>query len=142
MSFLLNIWRRIGAKLYLALGFAVLLTLVSSALGVYYFEQSGDASYRVRTESVPVLEASWAATREGERLRSLGAEASTGVIAEEQVGVALENLEAHLSVVAIVPSLTGLAAQAQDLAYDLAEVIDRLVVIQRGKQDSDISAGV
>ena len=142
MSFLLNIWRRIGAKLYLALGFAVLLTLVSSALGVYYFEQSGDASYRVRTESVPVLEASWAAVREGERLGSLEAEASTGVIAEEQVGEALESLEDHLRVAAIVSSLTGLGTQAQDLAYDLAEVIDRLVVIQRGKQDSDISAGV
>ena len=63
MGFILRAWRRIGAKLYLALGFAVLLTLVSSAVGVYYFEQSGDASYRVRTESVPVLEASWAAAR-------------------------------------------------------------------------------
>ena len=35
MSFLFATWRRIGARLYLALGFAVFLTLVSSAVGVY-----------------------------------------------------------------------------------------------------------
>ena len=58
MGFIIHAWRRIGAKLYLALGFAVFLTLVSSAVGVYYFEASGDVSYEVRTESVPVLEAS------------------------------------------------------------------------------------
>ncbi len=140
MSFLLGIWRRIGAKLYLALGFAVLLTLISSAVGVYYFEQSGDASYRVRTESVPVLEASWAAIREGERLRSLGAEATKGVIAEEQVGENLESLEDHLSVAAIVPSLADLATQSQDQAYDLVEVVDKLAIAQRAMEDVDTSA--
>ena len=72
MSFLLDIWRRIGAKLYLALGFALLLTLVSSVVGVNYFEQSGDASYRVRTESVPVVEASWAAIGKGSACGVLG----------------------------------------------------------------------
>ena len=53
MSFLMDRWRRIGTRLYLALGFAVALTLVSGAVGVYYFEQSGDANYQVRSESVP-----------------------------------------------------------------------------------------
>ena len=89
MSFFLRIWRRIGAKLYLALGFAVLLTLVSSAVGVYYFEQSGDANYQVRTESVPVLEASWGAVREGERLQNLGARAVASPIPEGSVDQAL-----------------------------------------------------
>ena len=140
MNFLLGIWRRIGAKLYLALGFAVLLTLVSSAVGVYYFEQSGDASHRVRTQSVPVLEASWAAIREGERLRSLGGEATTGVIAEEQVSEALGNLEDHLSVAASAPPLTGLATQSQDLAYDLTDVIDKLAVAQRARHDIGTTA--
>jgi phosphoglycerate-specific signal transduction histidine kinase len=55
MRFLLDRWRRIGARLYLALGFAVFLTLVSSAVGVYYFERSGDLNYQVREEFVPAL---------------------------------------------------------------------------------------
>ena len=79
MSFLMDRWRRIGTRLYLALGFAVALTLVSGAVGVYYFEQSGDANYQVRSESVPALEASWAAAREAERLRNLG----LGLVAAE-----------------------------------------------------------
>ena len=45
MGALRNIWQRIGTKLYLALGFAVFLTLVSSAVGVYYFERSGVLNY-------------------------------------------------------------------------------------------------
>ena len=48
MRFLFDTWRRIGARLYLALGFAVFLTLVSSAVGVYYFERSGDLNYRLQ----------------------------------------------------------------------------------------------
>ena len=72
MRFLSSIWRRIGAKSYLALGFAVFLTLVSSAIGVFCLEQSGDASYQMRTEAVPVLEASWGAIWDGERLMGLG----------------------------------------------------------------------
>lgn len=42
MGFIIDRWHRIVARLYLAPGFAVLLTLVSSAVGVYYFEKSGD----------------------------------------------------------------------------------------------------
>ena len=57
MRFILDKWSRIGTKLYLALGFAVALTLVSGAVGVYYFEQSGNRNYQVRSESVPALEA-------------------------------------------------------------------------------------
>ena len=72
MRILVDTWRRIGARLYLALGFAVFLTLVSSAVGVYYFERSGDLNYQVESESVPALEASWTAAREAERLRAVG----------------------------------------------------------------------
>ena len=72
MSFLTDAWRRIGTRLYLALGFAVLLTLGSSMVGVYYFERSGDLNFQVRSESVPALEAAWSASREGERIRSIG----------------------------------------------------------------------
>ncbi len=141
MSFFLGIWRRIGAKLYMALGFAVLLTLVSSAVGVYYFEQSGDTNYQVRTESVPVLEASWAAIAEGERLRNQGIRATTEAIAQDQVNMTLDDLESQLSVVAIVPSLAGLATQAQDRAYTLTETMDNLALTQQAKQDADAAAG-
>ena len=72
MRFIVDKWNRIGTKLYLALGFAVALTLVSGAVGVYYFEQSGNRNYQVRSESVPALEASWTAASEAERLRGLG----------------------------------------------------------------------
>ena len=45
MRFLIDRWRGIGTRLYVALAFAVVLTLVSSAVGVYYFERSGDLNY-------------------------------------------------------------------------------------------------
>ena len=57
MRFVVDKWRRIGTRLYLALGFAVALTLISAAVGVYYFEQSGNLNDKVRSESVPALEA-------------------------------------------------------------------------------------
>ena len=44
MRFLINRWRQIGTRLYLAPVFAVVLTLQSSAVGVYYFERGGDLS--------------------------------------------------------------------------------------------------
>jgi phosphoglycerate-specific signal transduction histidine kinase len=78
MRFLIDRWRGIGTRLYLALGFAVILTLVSSGVGVYYFERSGDLNYEAESEGVPVLEASWDAAREAERLRSLGLELMAG----------------------------------------------------------------
>ena len=82
MSFIADRWRRIGTRLYLVLGFAVLLTLISSAVGVFYFERSGDLNYKVESQSVPALEASWNVAREAERLRSLGIE----LTAAEAVG--------------------------------------------------------
>ena len=136
MSFLMDRWRRIGARLYLALGFAVALTLVSGAVGVYYFEQSGDLNYQVRSESVPALEASWTAARETERLRILGlevvAEAGSGFRGLETDAVvrSLERLEAALDEVSSVPTLAADAQAVNDAAYDLAEVIDGLSVNQ------------
>ena len=133
MSFLMDRWRRIGTRLYLALGFAVALTLVSGAVGVYYFEQSGDANYQVRSESVPALEASWAAAREAERLRNLGlglVAAESGFQGSESEAVAgsLERLETALSQVRSVPELAPLTASVSDAAFDLAEVIDELTL--------------
>ena len=134
MGFLVDRWRRIGTRLYIALGFAVFLTLVSSAVGVYYFERSGDLNYQVRSESVPVLEASWAAAREAERLRILG----LGLVAEPEFGLegfqegsvveSLERLEKALSEVSGVQALESDANSVNDAAHDLAGVIDNLAL--------------
>ncbi len=132
MRFLIDRWRRIGARLYLALGFAVVLTLVSAAVGVYYFEQSGDVNYEVQSETVPALEGSWTAAREAERLRSLGlevvAESESGFQGLEADAVAnsLQRLETALGEVTVVPALTSNAQAVNDAAYDLAGIIDNL----------------
>ena len=131
--FLADRWRRIGARLYLALGIAVALTLISAAVGVYYFEQSGDLNHQVRSESVPALEASWTAARETERLRNLG----LGVVAESEsgfqsldgdaVGESLSTLQAALNEVKAVPVLDANAEAVNVAAQDLADIIDGLV---------------
>ncbi len=135
MGALASVWQRIGTKLYLALGFAVFLTLVSSAVGVYYFERSGDLNFRVRSESVPALEASWEAARETERLRSIGlgllsnTEADVAPVAGS-VSASLSRLENALGTAAGVSHLAGDAQAVQDAAYSLTGVIDNLVVNQ------------
>ena len=132
MRFLIDRWRRIGVRLYLALGLAVALTLISGAVGVYYFEQSGDVNYQVQSESVPALEGAWTAAREAERLRILGLEA----VAESESGFqrleadavdnSLERLETALGEVTAVPALASNAEAVNLAAYDLAGVIDNL----------------
>ena len=134
MRFIIDRWRRIGTRLYLALGFAVALTLISGGVAVYYFEQSGDHNYRVQSESVPALESSWIAAREAERLRILGLE----VVADAESGFqrqdtdalvrSLERLDDALNEVSGVPVLATDAQAVSDAAYDLAEVVDNLVL--------------
>ena len=128
MRFLLNRWRGIGTRLYLALGFAVVLTLISSAVGVYYFERSGNLNYEAESQSVPALEASWEAAREAERLRGLGLELLSGS-AEVQTGTvdgSISRLEAALARPSCVPSLANDAAAVQAAAYGVADSIDSL----------------
>lgn len=130
MGYLLDRWRGIGTRLYLALGFAVLLTLVSSGVAVFYFERSGDLNYAADTEAVPVLEASWEAAREAERLRGLGLELLSGA-AEVQTGTvddSIARLEDSLALVNGVPALAGSAVSVQGAAYGVAESIDALAV--------------
>ena len=134
MRFILDRWRGIGTRLYLALGFAVALTLISGGVAVYYFEQSGDHNYDLQSEAVPALESSWIAAREAERLRVLGLE----VVADAESGFqrqgtdavtdSLERLETALDRVSSVPALEEDAQAVNDAALDLAGVIDNLVV--------------
>ena len=146
MRFLVDTWRSIGARLYLALGFAVLLTLASSAVGVYYFEQSGDLNFRVRSESVPVLEASWAAVNEAERLRSIGlgmlveSESGSEDLQRDSVNENLKRLEDSLATVSGVPALEPGANAVYDAAYDLAQVIDEIEVQRAALADTDAAA--
>ena len=144
MRFLVDRWRRIGARLYLALGFAVFLTLVSGAVGVYYFERSGDLNYQVREESVPSLEASWAAAREAERLRVLGLgllagpESGFGELDADSLVESLGRLEGALGETSGVAALASDAREVGDAAHDLAAVIDNLAL----NRDALLGAGV
>ena len=146
MRFLIDAWRRIGTRLYIALGFAVFLTLVSSMVGVYYFERSGDLNFKVRTESVPVLESAWSAAREGERVRVLGLGLlsdpdSTSVDSPaEPLEATLKRLEADLGVVGTVPALTADAEGVYDDAIDLAEVVDALALNRDALMEANSTA--
>ena len=146
MGFLVDTWRRIGARLYLALGIAVFLTLVSSAVGVYYFERSGDLNFQVRNESMPVLEASWTVIREAERLRVLGLELASdpesglGRVQTDSATESLGRLENALSVVSGVSALSADAQGVQDAAYGLVAVIDELALNRAAVLDANAVA--
>ena len=146
MHFLVDAWRRIGTRLYIALGFAVLLTLVSSVVGVYYFERSGDLNFRVRSESVPVLEAAWSAAREGERIRSIGLRLlgdsdSTSVSSSgESVEAVLGRLEEELASVGAIPALSEGAQGVYDAAVDLAESVDNIALNRDALSEANMVA--
>ena len=134
MGVIADRWRRIGTRLYLALAFAVLLTLISSAVGVYYFERSGDLNYEVESEPVPALEASWEAAREAQRIRSLGLEVvaagdtSEGNAPSGSVEESLARLESALTDAQTISGLEAQVLEVQGAAYDVVEVIDGLEV--------------
>ena len=132
MGFLADRWRRIGTRLYIALGFAVFLTLVSSAVGVYYFEQSGDLNFNIRSESMPVLEAAWSTERETAKMRSLGlsllsdTESDVETASVDTVESILGRLEPSLQVVNGVAELNAEAEEVFDGTYDLAGTVDEI----------------
>ena len=127
------------------MGFAVALTLVSGAVGVYYFEQSGNLNDQVRSESVPALEASWTAAREAERLRGLGQSLLAADVAWQSaeanpIDRSLERLEAALNDVNSVSELMPLTEAVSDAAYDLVEVIDNLTRNWNGLRNANAAA--
>ena len=131
MRFLINRWRQIGTRLYLALVFAVILTLLSSAVGIYYFERSGDLSYRIRSESAPAVDAAWAAALSAEKLRSYGREVIAGsgsaapapAPAQADVGDILTELDASLSRLVALKDLESLALAVQDSASEMPALV-------------------
>ena len=146
MRFLINQWRRIGARLYLALGFAILLTLLSSGVGVYYFERSGDLSFRLRFQSMPALHAAWSADLEGQRLKTLGLSLLSDlplnetVSGQESVAQILRHLEAQLAVASALPVLAPTAQQAQTEAYEIARTVDDIVLSRQALRDANTRA--
>ena len=130
MKFLLTRWQGIGTKLYLALAFAVILTLISSGVGIYYFERSGDLNYQAEQQAVPVLEAAWEAAGETKELRLLGiAAATTAETAEEHAGKvsqSLRRLNQALSQASAAPQLVDTAGEANVQAVNLASTIDQV----------------
>ena len=137
MGFLTASWRRIGARLYLALGFSVLLVILSSSVGVYYFERSIEISDRVRLLIFPSHEAAWSAAREVDGLRILG----LGILARTSGGVdssgvtaSIGRLEEHLSRVSGSRALLEQRSVVQEDFYALVEVIDGLL-LHRGVLD-------
>ena len=134
MQFLLDKWRGIGFKLYLALGFAVLLTLVSTAVGIYYFERSGDLNYIAEQETVPVLQSAWIAAREAEHLRVIGTnllldvDSKASDVPGDSADESLARLDNALTQARSIPELEANALTVQSAAYDLAAVIDTLSV--------------
>ena len=134
MGYLVDRWRRIGTRLYVALGFAVVLTIVSSAVGVYYFERSGDNSFDIQSSSIPVLEAAWSTERETAKLRSLGLgllsrDDAHGVAAPtETVEAILSRVEPSLRLVAGVSELSMDAERVFDATYDLVGIIDEIQI--------------
>ena len=139
MGFLLNRWRGIGTRLYVALAFAVLLTLVSGGVAVFYFERNGDLIYKADSESVPVLEASWEAAREAERLRGLGlwVLSGSGNVDSNSVGQAISRLEDTLTQPGGRQPLASDAQTVQDAAYGVADSIDALLLNQAATQQAN-----
>ena len=105
-----------------------------SAVGVFYFERSGDLNHRVESESVPVLEASWAAAREADNLRYLGANLlayaadDSRAVSAAQVEDSLTRLDTALTRVNSVESLQPHAVAVFAGANDVADVINDLSV--------------
>ncbi len=134
MGFLIDRWRQIGTRLYLALGFAVFLTLVSSAVGVYYFEQSGDLNFRIRSESAPVLDAAWSAEREAAQLQAIGLRLLSDPVSDiadarsDTVAAILNRIEASLQVANGDPELATESEAVYNASFELAGAIDEIAV--------------
>ena len=136
MSSLGIVWSRIATKLYLALGTAVLLTLLSAGVGVFYLERSGDLNHRVESEGFPASRDVWAVSRAAVELGLLGevllaqaraGEAVSGNSANsENVDGLLSSLESSLSRPAGLPGLAGEARAVHDAAFSLALRADSL----------------
>ncbi len=120
--------KRIGTKLYAALGLAALLTLLSGGVGVYYFERSGDLNHRLANESFPAYEGASKASDLAGRIAALGerdfALAAAALEPERssygQAEILIEELRQALSRPAGLPGLSEAADRVLGLAWATA----------------------
>lgn len=121
-----RIWGRIGTKLYLALAFAVALTLVSGWVGSWHFENSGRHTYHVRDEAVPVLGSAWQVYGDAQILRRMGL-ARLGVIDDSDVHAAEARILDGLGRVSASPDLQPVAERVGSSAHDVAGHVEELI---------------
>ena len=127
------IWSRIGTKLYLALAFAVALTILSAAVGIYHFEQSGDLNYRVQHTALPLLEdtrsaatATMQIVQIGHQLQAEASASQADSTSASQLGDALQLLEKSLARPAGHEELNQIASDVHKAAAATAQDIDQI----------------
>ena len=131
MGYLSNVWRSIGARLYLALGFSVLLTIVSGSVGVWHFEQAGDSLSRLGRVNSPSLGAALGLSAHSAMIER---SARRGVVdpadAGGQVEQALSQADVLLARVGGSPAVDAARDDYRVRLYSLAEVADRAVSLR------------
>ncbi len=128
-------WGRIGTRLYLGLACAVFLILVSSAVGVWRFENSGQHTYRMRDETVPALEAAWQVYADAQSLVGMGI-AQVGLIDSDDVAAVLARVVDGLDRVGEGPSLRPEADRVGVSAGKVAGHVDDLIVGRQSLEDT------
>ena len=147
MNFLLNASRRIGARLYLALGFSVLLTLFSGTVGVWYFERAGDSIALLDSGPSAALEALPEVYPEVRTLERIGWSALSGRSLPhhgEDVDLALERADRVLAAVSVSPSIDSARSDFRSRLYGTAAAVDELLLVDsdmQGVQESLLSLG-
>ena len=132
MSFFLNAWRRIGARLYLALGFSVLLTVFSGSLGVWYFERAGDSIALLDSgpsaalELVPLV---YSEARMVERVGWRALAGRSGLVDRSVVDASLGETDRLLAGVIGSPGIDSARRGFRDVVYDLAGLVDELLLL-------------
>ena len=132
MNGLSRFWGRIGTKMYLALLFAVALTLLSSGVGFWNFHNTGRHTHQVRDESVPTLEAAWQVRNDARSLHGMGS-ARLGAFDGADVREAEARVVEGLTQASADPSLRALTEQVELHTRDVARHIEELIMA-RGRQ--------
>ncbi len=122
-------FKRIGTRLYAALGLAVLLTMLSSGVGVYYFERSGDLNHRLANEVFPAYEGASRASELAGQIVALGqrdfALWAAGALnpdrsSYDQAELLIEELRLALSRPDGLPGLSEASHRVLNLAWETA----------------------